>query len=103
MSQMINKKECRFAVYVPPPEHGMPDLHVIKEQIHHTNPDGSITLKPHLQFVYNFERKFWISKKGYQDHKEKKECEYLDRLIEFKSTQSKLVENIAKALGTPWF
>lgn len=100
---MINKKECRFAVYVPPPEHGMPDLHVIKEQIHHTNPDGSITLKPHLQFVYNFERKFWISKKGYQDHKEKKECEYLDRLIEFKSTQSKLVENIAKALGTPWF
>ena len=106
MTQTINKnpqKECRFAVYIPPPEHGMPDLHLIKEQAHIPQPDGTIKLTPQLQLITDFKRNFFITKKGYQNHKEKKEAEYLDRLIEYKSTQSKLVENISKALGTPWF
>ena len=100
MTQIISKKECRFAVYIAPPEYGMPDLHLIKEQIHDPV-TGKVT--PHLQLVENFQRKFWVTNKGSRNHLEKKEGEYIENLIEFKSTQSKLVESISKALGMPYF
>lgn len=95
-------KECRFAVYVEPPRHDMPDLHLIKEQIHIVNEDGSITLKPNVLLVSNFKRSIWVTRKGFQNHKNKKEWEDLDKLIEMKTTQSQMLENAKKALGTPW-
>ena len=30
MNKTVVSKECRFATYVPPPERGEPDLHVVK-------------------------------------------------------------------------
>lgn len=92
-------KECMFSVYVPPPDFGMPDMHLVKENIH--NEDGTIT--PNVRFLHNFSRPFWTTKKGFQLHSQKKEWELLDNLIEGKSTQSMLVDNAAKALGQGWF
>lgn len=100
---MINKedivnKECRFAVLCKNPN-GVDDLHLVKEQIHLK--DGTIV--PNVRLVENYQRKFWITRKGAQNHKEKKEWESLDNLIEFKTNQTRLVENISKAIGMPWF
>lgn len=109
MTQTINEilqpivKECRFAVYVEPPEYGMPDLHLVKEQIHTTGINGEVTLKPNVILLQDFKRSFWTTRKGFQNHKSKKEWEDLDKLIEGKSSQSRLLDNAAKALGTPWF
>lgn len=72
----IENKECRFAVYCEPSDYNQPDLHVIKEIIH--TKDG----KSHtnLRFEYNRTRSFWITKKGFRDHKQTKENELLNRL-----------------------
>lgn len=106
MTQMITQaeptvvgKECRFAVYMPPPEHGMPDYHLVKENLHMS--DG--TVKPNTIMVKDFKRPFWHVKKGFQNHKQKKEWEKIERLIEGSSTQSKLVDSCAKALGKGYF
>lgn len=95
-------KECRFAVYIEPPRYDMPDLHLIKEQIHTFDEKGDLVLKPNVLLVQNFKRPFWVTRKGFQNHKNKKEWEDIDKLIETKSTQSQLADNIRKALGTPW-
>lgn len=92
-------KECRFAVYVPPPDPDLPDLHLIKENISFS--DG--TTKPNVRVIANFQRQFFVTNKGAQNHKSKKEYEDRDKVIEFKTSQSKLGQNIAKALGMPGF
>lgn len=99
----INVKECRFAVYVDPPQYGMSDLHLVKEQVHTIGENGEVTLKPNVVLLQDYKRPFWTLRKGFQKYKSKKEWEDIDRLMEGKSSQSKLVENISKALGTPWF
>lgn len=103
MSQNITpalvSKECRFAVYIPPPERGMPDLHFIKEILHFE--DG--TTKPNTMMITDFQRPFYLTKKGCQNHEQKKEWEKKDNLIEGRSTQANLVDNVAKAMGAPYF
>jgi hypothetical protein len=95
-------KECRFAVYMEPPRYDMPDYHLIKEQIHVAQEDGTFTLKPNILLIQNFKRSFWTTRKGFQNHKNKKEWEDFDKLIETKTSQSQMLENAKKALGTPW-
>ncbi|MNU19701.1 hypothetical protein D3C71_79340 [compost metagenome] len=90
--------ECRFATYCPPPERGMPDLHVIKEIVHH--PDG--TQSTNLRQVRDYKSPFWITKEGHRNHKEKKEWEHLDKLSRYETTRSDQSFNVARALGTPW-
>lgn len=90
--------ECRFAVYIPPFEHGQPDLHLVKEQIHHK--DG--TIKPGLRLIKDFKRDFYVTKKGAQNHQSKKESEHLDNLIKTTTTQSLLDLQIGKSLGQSW-
>ena len=93
------KYECRFAVYCPPPEPGIPDLHVVKEIVHEL--DGST--RSNLRFLYDHKRPYWITNKGCQNHKDKKEWEYLNRVTRFESTQTNLFNSVANAIGTPWF
>lgn len=92
------KYECRFAVYVQPPEHNAPDMHLVK-LIKHEN--GVKT--PVVKLLYDFKRPFWTVRKGQQNFSQHKEWIELDKVIEGKSTQSKLIENASRALGAPWF
>lgn len=92
--------ECRHVVFCEPPEHDnrAPDLHVAKLIEHYA--DG--TTEPVLKMIPNFKRPFWVTKKGLQNHQQKKEWELLSNCNMFESTQSQLQYNMAKALGTPW-
>ena len=99
MSQKIVSKECRFVVYIPPKDFNEPDYHLIKEIIHYE--DGSS--KPNVVIYKNFKRKFYITKKGCQNHTTKKEYEKLECLVEYETTQSKLQDNILKAIRKPYF
>ena len=99
ITRPIKAEECRFAVYIPPPEQGMPDLHFIKKKTHYEDGTSAAT----TSLIRDFQRPFWTTKTGFQDHKDKKEWEDITRLNEGKSTQTKLVDNISKALGMPWF
>lgn len=102
MSEAISKVtgyECRFATFVQAPEYNAPDLHVVKVIKH--NSDG--TTQPEVKLIRNFERPFWTVKKGQQNFKQHKEWLEKDKLIEGKSTQSKLVQSISKSLGMGWF
>lgn len=92
--------ECRFAVYAKSTAEGdYRDIHLIKEQVH--NEDGTIT--PNVRVVTNYERPFWVTKKGMQNHKDKKEWERKENVLEFKSTQTQLGQAVGKALGKAWF
>lgn len=91
--------ECRFAVFVEPPEQNAPDMHLIKTIKH--DADGNRT--PEVKLVYNYQRPFWIAKKGQRNYTQHKEWEDKDNLIEGKTSQSKLIPSIARALNMPWF
>lgn len=87
--------ECRFAVHCPTPNDQNRDLHVVKEIIH--TKDGHKI--PNVRLIWDFKRSFWITKKGAQNHKDKKEWELLENLNEYKTTQTDLARNVAKAIG----
>lgn len=103
MSSDIKKEniagiECRFAVYCPPPDQENDDCHLVKEVIHLK--DG--TSVPNVRLIKNYKRPFWITKKGMRTHKDKKEWEKRDNVLDFQATQTELPVAIAKALGEPW-
>ena len=87
--------ECRFAVHCPTPNGSSKDLHVVKEIIH--TKDGHKI--PNVRLIEDFKRSYYITKKGSQNHKDKKEWELLSNLNEYKSTQTDLARNVAKAVG----
>lgn len=91
--------ECRFAVYCPPPAGEQDDLHLVKELQH--MPDG--TTRPGVRLLKNYKRPFWVTKKGAQNHQDKKEWESTENLIRFEATQRELPHKAARALGMPWF
>jgi hypothetical protein len=98
--QNIESIECRFATYSKSNEDSdYTDYHLVKEIVHYK--DG--TRKPNLRSILNYKRNFYVTKKGYQNHKDKKEWEYIDRVDEFKTTQTDMARAVARALGTPWF
>lgn len=90
--------ECRFAIHVPSNHPDIPDVHLIKEQIHYN--DG--TIKPNLRIIKNFERSFWITKDNKRNHEQKKEAELLDNLLEIRTTQSNMRNQMAKVLNRQW-
>ena len=87
--------ECKFVTYVEAQDGSDNDLLVVKEYAH--MPDGSTV--PNLRLIQNYERDFWITQEMHRKHKDKKEWEDLSKLRKFKSTQKKLGQNIARALG----
>lgn len=103
MTKQINPEdvagyECRFAVYCPPMPGGNDDLHLIKEIVHLK--DG--TTFPNIRLKKNYKRPFWITKKGAQNHEDKKEWEKLDNVTRFETIQSDMVRSVTRALGKPW-
>lgn len=95
MAKIISR-ECKFVLYPPPIVKLEHDVHFVKEIL--TYDDG--TIQPNLRILKDFERPFWITKKVYQNYKQKKESESLERLDMFKSTQSNLHKAIASRLGS---
>ena len=89
METKIKAVECKFAVHVPS-KYDQSDLHLVKEVIHFE--DG--TTKPNVKLIENYKRDFWVTKKGFRNHKSKKEREHLVKLTKFSSTQVLLEENI---------
>jgi hypothetical protein len=90
--------ECRFAVYSKSKTDDT-DMHLIKEAVH--NPDGTIT--PHVRMVKQYTRNFYVTKKGMQNHVDRKEWELKSNLTEFKCTQTNLVNSVARAFGNAGF
>lgn len=94
----IKHIECRFAVYSKSNE-DLRDIHLIKEQI--TLKDGKQI--PRTRIIKDFQREFYITAKGHQNHKDFKEWEDKSKLIKYKSTQTNLTYSVATALGQQWF
>lgn len=100
----INKEdiagyECKHAVYCRPPKYENDDYHFVKERIHLK--DG--TSVPNVRMIKNYKRNFWVTKKGKQVHKQKKERELLVNLDRYECTESELIWKAAKVLGQPYF
>lgn len=95
----VKAVECRFAVYCPPQDGGRDDYHLVKEIIH-TN-DGQVI--PNIRYLKNYQRPFWVTKKGFRKHTSKKEWEDVSRVTEYKSTQTRLIEKASMALEMPYF
>lgn len=91
-------RECRFAIHIPSKRSDVPDYHLIKEVLH--NPDGTTT--PNVRFASQYRRPFWITKKPYQNHEQKKEYEVFDKLSRHECTQSEIRFAVARALGKSW-
>ena len=84
-----------FAVHCPNPYDPANDLHTIKAIAHYDDN----THEPVLLKKYGFKRPFYITKKQFQNHKEKKTYEHVDKLDRYECTQSELPLEICKRLG----
>lgn len=87
--------ECKHAVYTQSQSGADSDMVTVKQLIHLK--DGRKI--PSLKFFKDYERPFWITHKRYQNHKDKKEWEYKDKLIERKCKQLNLRQSVCQALG----
>lgn len=93
-------RECRFAVYSKSNEPGeYSDIHLVKEAVH--DPATGKT-KPNVLIIKNYERPFFVSKRGQRSYTQKREWTDKSEVDTFKSTQTNLPFAVAKALGTPW-
>jgi len=90
--------ECRHAVHMPALEPGGTDLHFVKEAVHIRNDDGTTSIVPNKRFIKDYKRPYYVTKKGRQNHKDKKEWEKVDSLDRFECTQSELTDRIAQTL-----
>ena len=100
MANELKGISCKHVVYCKPnPKKGQDDdYHFVKETLVFS--DG--TTKPNIRILKNFKRDFYITKKGHQTFKDKKEYIELEKVNRFESSQSKLVTNIFNALGKPF-
>jgi hypothetical protein len=89
--------ECRHVTYCQPPEPGMRDLHLIK-RVTHVKIGEKTHFIPNTVPKWDYERKFWITKEGRQQHKEKREFADMEDLLEVVCTQSKLRDRVRDTL-----
>jgi len=98
MTKTVKGIECKFALHIPSRSSNTPDIHMIKETIHHT--DG--TSIPNIRYIKDFKRPIWVTKASKRNHSQKKEWEHVDNLLEKQVTQSNLKFEIARLLGKNW-
>ena len=91
----ILSRECRFAVYVPPQNFHDHDLHVVKEVLHLEDN----TSVPNLRHVWNYQRPYWIVKKGQQKFEQYIDYIEEDKCQKFFSNQTQLVSKIGNKVG----
>lgn len=88
----IKGYEFKHGCYV---EHEGRDIVLVKENIHLK--DGRVI--PNVRRIEDYPVYFWITRKQYQNHKDKKEWEEESRCQKFKATRSTLVPAIQRAMG----
>lgn len=91
--------ECRFIIYGRDQADKSTDYHYVKELQHFS--DG--TTKSVFKALKNLKRPFYVTKKAFQNHKEKKDFELISRVDKHECIQSDLIYQIAKALNQPYF
>lgn len=89
--------ECKHAIHCPAKGDNPNDLTYIKEVIHYK--DG--TKKNNIRMIKNYKRDFYITKKEFRNHLDKKEYEDIKKLQKFTATESELCKAIARATGVP--
>lgn len=95
----IKGYECKHVMYTKSTDNPDEDLLTVKENIHLKN--GEIV--PNLRLVKNYNRHFYITKKAFQTHPDKKEWEELSKLQKYTTTQAKMVKDLGRALNRPGF
>jgi len=96
-TKKVKGYECKHAQYRKSMMNANNDVLMVKEIIHYE--DG--TTEPNIKLLYNYERPFWFTKSGFQKHDDKKEWESQKRLDKYMTTQARLPQAIAKAMGRP--
>lgn len=97
----IKGYECKHALYRAwRPEKGdysqkASDVVLVKENIHFK--DGRIV--PNVRLLHNYQREFWMTKPGFQNHNDKKEWELESRCIKKTCSQIELPKKVAQAMG----
>lgn len=93
MSKKVSRREVRYAVHIPKTDY-REDTHYVKEQIFYE--DG--TQEPRTFLVKDYERPIWCTHIRHRNHKDKKEFEEREKLVERKCTQSDLNKVVAGML-----
>lgn len=91
----VKARECRFAIHIPTRSREYPDFHLVKEIVHYA--DGRVV--PEVRFIKDYKRPFYVTKKPFQNHTDKKESEEIGKLTRYTSTQSELRFAVSRALG----
>lgn len=87
--------ECKHVVYSEALDGTPHDLLTIKERLFFE--DGHT--EDRLSFWGDYKRKFWVTKKEYQNYSDKKEFEERKKCNEFSTTQINMPKSIVQALG----
>lgn len=85
-------RECRFGTYCDSGD-GHNDLVVAKEYLY--TKDGRRI--PNVALFPNYERTFYVTKKGFQNHYEKLEWEDKEKLVEYRCTEAEVADRAARA------
>ncbi len=88
----IVSRECRFAVYCPPPDFYEPDLHTIKEVLHLENGEKV----PRMIQEFNYQRPYWLVKQGQRNFNQYIDYIEEDRLDKYYCNQTHLVTEIGR-------
>lgn len=91
----VKSKKCIFVTNFRSSESKTRDLTLIKEK----SIDSNGNVKRSIRCLEDVKRPFWVTKKGMQVHRDKRENEGIENLDRFECTQSALGYALAKATG----
>lgn len=98
INKTIDRKEIQFAIHVPRTDY-REDAHYIRETIYYSDK----TTEPKSYLIHDWKRPVWVTKPAFQNHKEKKEYEEKDKLLQQYTIQSDINKTVAGLLGQPHF
>ena len=87
--------EAKHITYIADPNGSQHDLHVVKEIVHLKDKSQV----PRIRFVEDYKRPFYVTNKGQQNHKEKKDYEFVKNLTKYQTTQVSMASAISRILG----
>ncbi|MGL5648927.1 MAG: hypothetical protein ACRDDY_13850 [Clostridium sp.] len=87
--------ECKHVAYAQSTVNSRDDLLLVKEVIH-TKDNRHI---PRVRLIENYQYPFYITRKPYRNHKDKKEAEEIDKLQKYMCNRATMHEKIQLALG----